>query len=291
MNHGGGGGMPTSMTHPPGPRHAALALGFDAAHHTSQILRVLETLPHREAWSAIWHDDAQIWTRHDTEWKATSPMEFTTIRQQHPPQLQTFHFADDCTAMVKLNQHHHHHHGTSSTVTRYLSLLRLQNEWRIIREVQTSAITSATSASSFSAVEKTIQEYLQVEHGGGNEDVKRATRLFHPHANLTTVGMADVNAASSAWSAPAGAYLEISLDTYMAGVDDQTPHDGAAAAQDAIVSIDVTGAAAVAVVRVGNGAQTMVFEDILLLGQSQSAASGYQILSKSFSSQAWPIDP
>ena len=213
------------------------------------------------------------------------------LRQANTLHLHTLHFADDCTALVKLSNHHH---GTSSSfMTRYLSLLRVQNEWRIIREVQTTK-TSPSSSSSLSwlSLGRTIQDYMEVEHGGGTHDVKRATKLFHPRATLTAVGMTDDEddadlASSSAWSAPAGTYLEIPLDTYIAGVADQTPHDTMAATHDAVINVDVTGNAAAAVVRVGNGAQTLVFEDILLLGQS--ADGKYQILSKTFSPQAWPI--
>jgi Putative lumazine-binding len=84
--------------------------------------------------------------------------------------------------------------------------------------------------------------------------------------------------------------VEIPLDVYLDGVQSQTPHPASAKAQDAIVTMDYTSGtnAAAATVRVGNGAQTLVFEDHLLLGRS-SIGSSWRILSKTFSSQAWPL--
>jgi hypothetical protein len=84
-----------------------------------------------------------------------------------------------------------------------------------------------------------------------------------------------------------GTLLEIPLDTYLSGIQSQTPHDPASRRHDAIWTIDRVGNAAAATVRVGNGARTLVFEDHLLLGYSDDQKQ-WNILSKTFSPKVWP---
>jgi hypothetical protein len=103
------------------------------------------------------------------------------------------------------------------------------------------------------------------------------------------VGTAPLDEPPTDWSAPVGSYLGITLDTYLKGVLSQTPHGNESKQNDAIVQIDVLPCqtAAAATVHVGNGAQTTVFVDHLLLGYS-GGEEQWKILSKTFTPRAWP---
>ena len=115
---------------------------------------------------------------------------------------------------------------------------------------------------------------------------KKAQALFHPDASLIAVGTLSHEEQPTDWSAHTGTLLEISLLTYLDGVESQRPHEPQCRAPDTIVSMDVCGLAAAALVRVGNGAQTLVFDDVLLLGKD-GIASDWRILSKAFSPKGW----
>ena len=277
-----------------GPREPAAVMGLETAQNTSNILRLLEAShgsPYmaKDAISTVWHENALCWKYHDEKWQAHSPGETSELSKsatkQAPisPRLRSLNFSDNRTALVKL--------VASDGTTRYLSLLRLEegtnrnDGWTIVREVQVDQAIKAKN-NSMASLQQTLQQYLKIEHGGGVVDYTDATRLFAPRSSLLAVGMAAPDEEVSAWSAPAGSLLEIPLDTYLDGVKSQTPHADEAAAQDEICVVDVNGNAASAIVRVGNGGRTLVFEDHLLLGQSQGGV--WKILSKTFSPQSWP---
>ena len=270
MNHGGGHARSTTL---PGPREAAVPLGLQATQNTANVMRLLEA-SHVYRDAGVWHESALCWSFHEGEWQTSHHFTGAAVMA---PRLHALHFSDHRTALVKITG--------SDGMVRYLSLLQLDEHtsvmdgWKIVRQVQVPATSSALAAS----LEQTLQLYLQIEHGGGAADYEHAQRLFAPQSSLVAVGMADHD---DPWSAPAGTLLEIPLEVYLEGVKQQTPHDIAARKQDAIVSVDVCGPVASAVVRVGNGAQTLVFEDHLLLGQTSSGT--WKILSKTFSPQAWP---
>lgn len=321
VNHSGGVGgggdsvHPRRPTTPSGPRVRAAALGLEAAQHTSNILRLLETATTTnttyrvsDAMTSVWHARALSWrwNRAGDRWQAVSPFQQQPEEEEADrpesqktptiPRLHAIQFSDNCTALVKCTGY--------DGVTRYLSLLRLSSSdadvndgWRIVRELQAPHDDddgpAASESDSLVTLQQTLRSYLKIEHGGGKTDAIQATRLFAPQASLLTVGtMAPEDAPhhdddDDCWSAPAGHYLEISLDTYGEGVETQTPHDDTAKTQDAVCHVDVTGVrTAAAVVRVGNGSRTLVFEDHLLLGRHSSGV--WKILSKTFSPQAWP---
>lgn len=237
-----------------------------------------------------------------------------------PPKLLSTLFSDDRTALVKLQgsdgrlryvsllrldppdptdgQHHQHHHHNQAS----------NDGWTIVREVLVPEFNSSSENATdstgnddiWTSLQSTLHAYLEIEHGGGPEDFVSARTLFHPQSSLLTVGISEPDDTdTSAWTAPAGRLLEISRTTYLGGVKTQSPHAPAARQFDQICTMDIISgssptnnhtnapAAAVATVRVGNGAQTMVFEDHLLLGYNSGSGS-WNILSKIFSPQAWP---
>lgn len=213
------------------------------------------------------------------------------------PALLSLHFGDERTALVKLL-------GADGR-ERYLSMLRIDgldamahDGWQIVREVVGGPPAAASTAArshtedAHAAVRSALDSYLCVEHGGGEADCEVAQSLFAQRAALLSVGSAPPEEPVSAWSAPAGTFLEIPLEVYLDGVRDQTPHETASAAHDVVASVDVLpcGTAAAAIVHVGNGARTRLFVDHLLLGRDAEAASdgAWRILSKTFAPLAWP---
>jgi hypothetical protein len=179
---------------------------------------------------------------------------------------------------------------------RYVSMLRLDPKkennaptidgWHILREVIGGTSTSQDHGS-IASICHVLQNYLAVEHGGGEEGKRKAQDVFAPQASLLAVGTASpVDETPSDWSAPSGSLLEIPLDTYLEGVGSQSPHSTASKVHDSIVQVDVLGeVAAAATVHVGNGAQTTVYVDHLLLGFH---ANQWKILSKTFTPRVWP---
>jgi hypothetical protein len=177
---------------------------------------------------------------------------------------------------------------------RYVSMLRLDSKenqtptndgWHILREVIGGG-TSSQVHGSIASICQVLQNYLAIEHGGGKEDKHKAQDLFAPQASLLVVGTSPLDVEPlSDWSAPSGFLLEISLDTYLEGVASQSPHSTESKANDSIVQVDILGEAAAATVHVGNGAQTTVFVDHLLLG---CHANQWKILSKTFTPRVWP---
>jgi hypothetical protein len=165
----------------------------------------------------------------------------------------------------------------------------------------TAGTTTSSTGTLYNSLLATLHQYLEIEHGGGAEDVKKAQKLFVPQTSLLSVGAEPENVSKdSDWLAPYGTLLEIPLSTYLAGVESQVPPHTIASKQfDAISTIDMivtpstnrntttTHAAAAATVRVGNGAQTRVFEDHLLLGWCDTTHQ-WNILSKVYSPQTWP---
>jgi hypothetical protein len=183
--------------------------------------------------------------------------------------------ADDTDHHHHDHSHHHDHHHNKTT-----------------------ASTISGTSTLYNSLLATLHQYLEIEHGGGAEDVNKAQKLFAAQTALLSVGTEHDKVSKSDWLAPYGTLLEIPLSTYLAGVKSQVPPHTIASKQfDAISTIDMivtstnmtttTHAAAAATVRVGNGAQTRVFEDHLLLGWCNSTHQ-WNILSKVYSPQAWP---
>ncbi|KAL3907278.1 MAG: hypothetical protein SGILL_008939, partial [Bacillariaceae sp.] len=318
-----------------GPRKSHMDLGFSAAKHTGNILRLLES-SHGEflyntvdSLSTVWHAKSQSWQQQQQQqqqqssssavWTAVNPIQSLqengnqTATQSKtsvvpkPPSLCSLQFSDDRTALLKLLGHDGQY--------RYLQLLRVDGDagavssgaaagvmlpndgWVLVQEVvmMTSNTPESMDASttSWQSLQSAIRTYLDIEHGGGDKSYEKAKTLFHKDAKLLSVGIDEVDSAPTTWTAPVGSLVEIPLSAYLEGVQSQSPHSEYAKSQDAIVAIDYsTGAnAAAAVVRVGNGAQTMVFEDHLLFGRNYNnnhSSEEWSILSKTFSSQAWP---
>jgi Putative lumazine-binding len=312
MTHGSGGANPMMKTMAQSGPREFVQIGLDAAQCSNNILRLLES---SHGWAAAaldtvsttWHPQGRIW-RHDHEigWtSATATSEFeqraTTTNASFAarassshvmtPRLLSMAMSDDRTALAKLI-------GVDGT-HRYVTMLRLDPDerrnsmiandgWLILREVVIGGeAAQRSSRSAFGSLHQALQTYLDIEHGGGSVGRAKAEQLFDPDATLISVGSLPPGEESTEWSAPAGSLLEISLSTYLDGVESQHPHAPACRAHDAIVSMDVCGLAASATVRVGNGAQSQVFDDFLLLGKEDNHASDWRILSKTFSPKAW----
>jgi Putative lumazine-binding len=185
------------------------------------------------------------------------------------------------------NHHHHHHHNHDH-----------HNHDHHNHHKEENAVGPESSpADDMISLIQCLQTYLDIEHGGGETDYQRACQLFSPHASLLTVGMAPVDQEPTQWSAPVGTLLEIPRETYLESVQNQHPHSAGSRRHDAILQVDLTpggataAATAAATVRVGNGAQTMVFVDHLLLGKEGNNKDGdWKILSKTFSPQLWKGD-
>jgi hypothetical protein len=203
------------------------------------------------------------------------------------PSLVWLSLSDDRTVLAKIQ-------GMDG-FQRYVSMLRLDSienntptidGWHILREV----IGGGTSQDhgSIASICQVLQNYLAIEHGGGKEDARKAQDLFAPQASLLGVGTSplDETPSSDCWSAPSGSLLEIPLDTYLEGVASQSPHSTKSKVKDSIVQVDIMGEAAAATVHVGNGAQTTIFVDHLLLGCH--ANNQWKILSKTFTPRVWP---
>ena len=98
------------------------------------------------------------------------------------------------------------------------------------------------------------------------------------------------------WTAPVGNLCEISLETYLNGVESQIPHSMESSQYDTILNMDISSSAsssssaAAVTLTVGNGSQTILFRDHLLLGRGveEEDDSSWKILSKTFSPQPWP---
>ena len=286
MSHGGDllSIAPTKI----GPREP-LQLGLDAARACPNILRLLE-LSHSvgsqyaDTLSTAWHPKGLIWRYGTAGWTAT-PIHKEQCRSSNrtAPCLLWVSFSDDRTALAKIQG--------NDGYQRYVSMLRLDSKtnaptidgWQILREV----IGGGTSqkGGTIASIVQALENYLAIEHGGGMEDKQRARELFAPEASLLAVGTSPLNEPASDWSAPSGSLLDISLDTYLEAVATQEPHSANARVNDVIVQVDISGEAAAATVHVGNGAQTTVFCDSLLLGYH---SNHWKILSKTFSPRPWP---
>jgi hypothetical protein len=321
MNHGGGGDPTRQGNDPPasGPRQSHMNLGFHAAKHTGNILRLLESSHGAffyntvDSLSTVWHSKSQSWSANNSlsSWSAINHIQALKDGHATPaassstatPSLCSIHFSDDRTALVKML-------GRDGNY-RYLQLLRIDGDvvgvissggmamipndgWVLVQEVvmktEQQDVVSATS--SWQSLQSAILTYFDIEHGGGDKSHQAAKALFHPESKLLSVGIDKIDAAPTQWTGPVGSLVEIPLNAYLDGVLSQLPHSAKVKAQDTIITIDYsTGAnAAAVVIRVGNGAQTMVFEDHLLFGYNMedNTADKWCILAKTFSSQAWP---
>jgi hypothetical protein len=291
----------------------------------------------------VWHergvrwvpreDDGGGWTHVHAHDEDNGTPSTNTIRSSTstiplvPPRIWSLQFADARTALAHLQGPNGAH--------ALLSLVRLNsqygmadngalyNGWRIIRSVEASSTnthhplvaadnsTAPSSSSSYAEIEALVQTYMNVEHGGGTKDVATARRdLFDPSASLVTIGRSALPTTTTpqndAWTAPSGSLLEISLDTYLHGVQNQTPHDMTKRSRDEILAIRILpgipqAAAAAVELRVGNGKGDTVFHDHLLLGKqpvksndndddssgNSLSSSSWKILSKIFSVHKW----
>ena len=302
------GGSPLLKVTPQNGPRDFVPIGLEAAQCNNNILRLLES-SHGWASSALdtsytsWHPRGLIW-RHteDLGWTANlahSDLDLRMSTSGRPsnvvtPRLLSISLLDDRTSLVKII-------GSDGT-KRYLNLLRFDPDirnssnvsndgWLILREVVVPSETTS-SKDPFGSLHQTIQTYLDVEHGGGSISRAKAEDIFSPNASLIAVGNLPHDEEPTTWTAPTGSLLEIPLSAYLEGVDTQHPHAPTCRTHDAILSLDVSGLAAVATVRVGNGAQTQVFDDILLLGRKEDkdeeSSGGWCILSKIFSTKNWP---
>ena len=205
--------------------------------------------------------------------------------------------------------------------------LPIHDGWQIVREVisnigrnspilDTSSFVPHHHHNHIAAIHATLQRYLAVEHGGGSLARCTAESLFASDATLVTIGTgpsldaATGTSSASPWQdASAGQFQVRPLSVYLEGVQAQTPHDlPACAVHDAVVSLDVSGDAAAAVVHVGNGARSAVWVDHLLLGRwshhqnnnnghdkdsdgnNKAELSCWRILSKTFAPRSWPTE-
>lgn len=305
MNHGGAAFLETPPAPTGGPRES-LQLGLDVAKASQNILRLLESSHgvenyshHWDAYAPSFHSSALSWVQSEDgdDWVAYPTKDLPPSKAlEWIPTLSWVEFSDDRTALAKLQ--------AVDGSQRYISLLRMDDAspgssspmvandgWIVVRELvcpreDEDSMDIADQATQMTSLIQTLQEYLEIEHGGGQDDRKRAESLFAPEASLLTVGIAPPNRPPSDWSAPAGKFLEIPLGTYLQGVESQAPHGVGSRKHDGIVKIDFSSGAAAATVKVGNGAETMVFVDHLLLGRSKSTGS-WTILSKTFSPQPW----
>ena len=189
---------------------------------------------------------------------------------------------------------------------RYISLLRLDpspseqkpmspmianDGWHIVREVVGGDVFSHdTPNNAYDSINKTLDKYLSIEHGGGSDDKVAALNIFAEEASLLSVGISPPDEPSTDWSAPSGSLLEISTKIYFDGVACQTPHLPESKAHDAVVNIDLLNCqtAAFATVHVGNGSKTNIFVDHILLGRSNTDSDEWRVLSKVFTPRLWP---
>lgn len=287
MSHGIGDFLSIAST-TSGPREP-LQLGLDAARASQNILRLLESShgvgsQYADTLSTARHPQGLIWRHGTAGWTATPVLkEQSRSSSKSAPFLLWVSFSDDRTALAKIQ-------GIDG-YQRYVSMLRLDSKtntptidgWHILREV-IGGVTSQDHGS-IASIAQVLENYLAIEHGGGIEDKQKAQELFAPQASLLAAGTSPLDEPASDWSAPLGSLLDISLDTYLQGLASQTPHSANAKVNDVIVQVDILGEAAAATVHVGNGAQTTVFCDHLLLGHH---SNHWKILSKTFTPRPWP---
>jgi hypothetical protein len=266
-------------------------MGYDATKANQNILRLLESFgPHGSLRDSLWHPKGLIWSKDvaSSAWTATPHFEFETqLGKPHEPRLFSLSFSDDRTALVKLE-------GTDG-LPRFLSLLRLDPDdhhskpandgWLIVREI--IGVNASTSTNAILEIYQILQEYLHIEHSTGTAAAEAAKEIFASDASLLAVGSSPHNEHPTDWAAPVGQLLSVSLDKYLRGLANQTPHCESSMKHDAILQVDVLPCqtAAAVTIQVGNGAQTTLFVDHLLLG---CKGSHWKILSKTFTPRSWP---
>lgn len=305
MNHGGGGAHSRLPAAKSGPR-SPIPLGLEAAQCTSNILRLLETshggfMP-SDAFSAVWHPDGLLWKAESEDggltWVATDPARIkTSLKAIQSPTVASISLSDDRTALVKLV-------GVDG-LTRFISLLRLESEflppqllgasgvpnggWFIVRELVSHKVTNTLDPKAMESLNETLLRYLSIEHGGGPDDQKMADNIFHPDSSLLSIGTLPQEGTPSEWAGITGSIVRVSRSSYLEGVASQSAHEDASKQNDGIVTLDVLpcALAAAATVEVGNGAQTNVFCDHLLLARPSIKDTNWQIVSKVFSPRHW----
>ena len=273
-----------------GPREP-LELGLDATRASQNILRLLESSHGvgsqcADTLSTVWNPQGLIWHHDQNNGWTASTIGVPPRSSTEAPRLLSLDFSDDRTALAKVQ-------GIDG-LYRLVSLLRLDSSkpgpspndgWQLIREV--IGAPTKTNHTAITSIANLLEQYLSIEHGGGAEDARIAQALFAPQASLLTVGTLPLDEPPTDWSAPSGSLLSIDIQTYLQGVASQTPHSLEAKAHDSIVQVNVLPCqtAAAAIVHVGNGAQTNVFVDHLLLGNNNG---DWKILSKTFATRKWP---
>ena len=322
MNHGGGGGL-VSMTSMPGPR-TPTQIGFRASETTQHVLRLLESAssPYQDTVQGIWHDNGLIFRKENvsngsngSKWVCQKPNGSPTQSQSSMllggEYLLSINLSDERTGLIRIQ-------SEATGKQSFYSILRLDNQppdasyyngWKIVRAVcqvaddvnDNGGIASSNMnmGESYSEIEKALQTYLSIEHGGGQNDSDRARSLFAEEASLLSVGIdsppedgSPVD--TSPWSEVVGNLLEIPLQTYIDGVYEQSPHDVTSRQYDSILSIEILPcrSVAAATILVGNGACTKIFCDHLLLGRYDgidgTAKENWKVLSKTFSVRNWP---
>ena len=108
--------------------------------------------------------------------------------------------------------------------------------WCIVREVQSDKINTMEKQGSsvIRSIPAILEEYLSIEHECGCDDRDKARGLFAPDASLISVGTSPLEDEPTDRSSPSGSMLNISLDTYLHGVEHQTPHSDEAKAHDLV---------------------------------------------------------
>jgi hypothetical protein len=304
VGHGNPDLLSTPPETPSGPREYP-DLGLVAVKASQNILRLLESSQvgfQYADFSTVWHPRSLTWRHNGTEWKASTVKEELENQRKSltSSRLVSLSVSDERTALAKMI-------GVDGR-QRYVSMLRLDppeeakqmgmspmvanDGWHIVRELIAgpAAAIPVVPTEAFASIGQTLQDYLSIEHGGGMKDAKKAEQLFSSQASLLAVGIAPMEEAPTDWSAPSGILLEIPLNTYLGGVESQSPHSTESKQHDAVLHIDVLPCqtAAVAAVHVGNGAQTHMYEDHLLLGRSATHSNDWRILSKIFTPKKWP---
>jgi hypothetical protein len=311
MNHGGGGGSHHHHHNPrskAGPR-TSVSLGLEAAQSTSNILRLLEAshggFLSADALSTVWHPKGLLWkvsteTDNPGQWEASNPLKSDEVfppKFIQAPSLVSLSLSDDRTALVKLIG--------ADGIFRFISLLRFDSEflptvqaggtgvpndgWFIIREIVSSQTKNSVAKNTMESLNTALLQYLSIEHGGGSEDHKNADNLFHAESSLLSIGSQSMEETPSEWAGPVGSLVEVSRPTYLDGVASQKPHANSSKANDGILTCDILpcSLAAAATVEVGNGSQTNLFCDHLLLARSSASDTDWKIVSKIFSPRSW----
>jgi Putative lumazine-binding len=186
-------------------------------------------------------------------------------------------------------QNHHHQQQQQQRSQPMQKMQSFYDGWRIIREVVQSPVKMDTDPRLYDMPHEDckfrIDAYLEGEHG---DDRELFYTNFATGASVVEVGMADVDAKPTPFTAPAGTLHEIPIQRYIQLVLEQAPHAEEARAHDNTISVDVLPChtAAAAVTRMGNGAMNTVYENHFLLGKFDIGS--WRILSRTSTPHRYP---